>query len=65
MARRVARLAGSSEALTTYSDVALESLALHDVDEARRFVQRELGPLVADDAAARRMSATIGCFSIG
>ena len=62
MARRVARLAGSSEALTTYSDVALESLALHDVDEARRFVERELGPLVADDAAARRMGATIRVF---
>jgi hypothetical protein len=62
MARRVARLAGSSEAFTPYSDVALESLALHDVDEARRFVERELGPLVADDAAARRMSATIRIF---
>ena len=62
MARRVARLAGSSDALTTYSDVALESLTLHDVDEARRFVERELGPLVADDAAARRMGATIRVF---
>jgi hypothetical protein len=62
LARRVARLGRGRGASTPFADVSLDALATHDVDEARRFVARELGPLAADDDAARRMSATLRVF---
>ena len=62
LARRVARLGRGRGASTPFADVALDALATHDVDEARRFVERELGPLAGDDDAARRMSATVRVF---
>jgi len=62
LARSVARRARGRGAATTFSAVALDVLATHDADEALRFVERELGPLAADDDAARRMSATLRVF---
>ena len=62
LARRVARLGRGRGTATPFADVALDVLATHDVEEARRFVERELGPLASDDDAARRMSATVRVF---
>jgi hypothetical protein len=59
-ARRVAGLRGS--AWTCFTRVALDSLVTHDVDEARRFVAAELGPLAEDTDGARRLSATLRVF---
>jgi hypothetical protein len=42
-----------------FGDVQLESIALNDIDAARRFVAHELGDLVADDAAAERLRQTL------
>lgn len=62
LARGIARRARGRGAATPFSAVALDVLATHDPDEALRFVERELGPLAADDDAARRMSATLRVF---
>jgi DNA-binding PucR family transcriptional regulator len=62
LARRVARLGPGRGSATPFADVSLDALATHDVDEARRFVARELGPLAGDDDAARRVSATVRVF---
>jgi hypothetical protein len=63
LAGRVARLwRGRARCCTLFADIALDALATHDVDEAQRFVERELGPLASDDDAARRMSATLRVF---
>jgi PucR-like helix-turn-helix protein/diguanylate cyclase with GGDEF domain len=42
-----------------YADVMLESMALADVDTARRFVADELGELMGDNAAAARLRETL------
>lgn len=47
------------EAVTRYDDVALEAALLYDVRAARRFVERELGPLVSGDARSRVLRATL------
>lgn len=46
-------------ALLRFVEVQLESMALADVDRARRFVAHELGDLVAEDAAAARLRQTL------
>ncbi|MEA2618358.1 MAG: hypothetical protein QOE72_4141 [Chloroflexota bacterium] len=63
LARRVARLVGRPAGTAThYDDVALLALLTEDLDHARRFVTRELGPLASDDEATRRIVATLGAY---
>ena len=45
--------------VTRYDDVALESVLLCDPRAARRFAERELGPLVAPDAKTRALRDTL------
>jgi DNA-binding PucR family transcriptional regulator len=59
-ARRVARRTGA--AWTEFGDVALEALVTTDLDEARRFVRAELGPLAGDADLARRLAETLRVF---
>jgi DNA-binding PucR family transcriptional regulator len=61
-ARQVAKLGRARASWTTFNDVALEALATHDLHEARRFVERELGPLAGDDDAVLRLRATLRVF---
>lgn len=61
LAMRVAGLAGG-RAVTQFDEVALDALMTHDMDEARRFVAAELGPLAAADDATRRLSSTLRVF---
>jgi hypothetical protein len=61
-ARRVAKLGRASSGWTPFDAVALDALATHDMDEARRFVARELGPLAAEDDAILRLRATLRVF---
>jgi DNA-binding PucR family transcriptional regulator len=58
---RVAGLAGS-RGVTHFCDVSLDVLMTSDLDEARRFVAVELGPLAASDDATRRLSSTLRVF---
>ena len=48
--------------VTRYDDVALEAALLCDVHAARRFVERELGPLTAQDARTRVLRDTLGSY---
>jgi DNA-binding PucR family transcriptional regulator len=59
-ARRVARRCAAP--WTPFADVALDALVTHDVEEARRFVRAELGPLAGDGEAARRLRTTLTAF---
>ena len=63
LARRVARLVGDpGGSVTRYEDVALLALLTEDLDHARRFVTRELGPLAGDDEPTRRLAATLRVY---
>lgn len=63
-AYRVARF--KSQAVTLYSDVALESLLLQDVQSVRDFVQYSLGSMADDDERARVLRTTLlAYFSTG
>jgi DNA-binding PucR family transcriptional regulator len=63
MARRVASLAERpSTSCVSFGNVALDALMTHDVEEARRFVHSELGPLLDDSDASRRLTATLEVF---
>jgi hypothetical protein len=62
LARRVVQLRGGTGAVATYPDLALEALLTEDPDAARRFVDRELGPLAAGDDAAARLASTLAIF---
>jgi DNA-binding PucR family transcriptional regulator len=61
--RRLARLskhrAGS---VTRWGSVAVLGLLSADVERAREFVSRELGPLDADDDAMARLRATLAVY---
>ncbi|HEY6747254.1 MAG TPA: helix-turn-helix domain-containing protein [Mycobacteriales bacterium] len=59
-AHRVA--AHLSQPVTRYDDVALEAVLLCDVPGARRFVDRELGPLAAQDPRTRVLRDTLGSY---
>jgi hypothetical protein len=48
--------------LTRYADVAVEALATENEQEARSFVERELGALGDDSAASRRMRETLVAY---
>ncbi|MGH2881225.1 MAG: PucR family transcriptional regulator, partial [Solirubrobacteraceae bacterium] len=47
---------------TRYNDIALEALALADLDRARAFVTRELGPLASDDRRAQTLRNTLRAY---
>jgi hypothetical protein len=59
-AHRVA--AHLSQPVTRYDDVALEAALLCDAQTARRFVERELGPLTAQDARTRVLRETLASY---
>jgi DNA-binding PucR family transcriptional regulator len=59
-AGRVARMSGA--ALTLYDDVALEALALQDVEGAHRFVRHVLADLVEENPRARDLLATLRAY---
>jgi hypothetical protein len=48
--------------VTCYDDVALEATLLCDSRTARRFVERELGPLTAQDARTRVLRETLASY---
>ncbi len=48
--------------VTRYDDVALEAALLCDVRAARRFVERELGPLMSADARIAVLRDTLGHY---
>src|SRR5262249_19828756 len=58
LARRVA----GTTAVAWVADVSPDALLTHDIDEARRFVATELGPLAADDDGSCRLRATLEIF---
>ena len=58
-ARRVASLAGREPGVVLYDDVALVALLTHDLEQARRFAERTLGPLAQPDAGMRRLADTL------
>ena len=62
-ARRVAELAARpTGTITRYVRVALPAMATADLNQARTFVQRELGGLVADDDVTARLAATLRTY---
>ncbi len=61
-ARRVARLLRRSSPVVRYSDVAVIDLLTRDPEAARVVAAATLGPLGADDDAARRLLATLRVF---
>lgn len=63
LAKRVASLSErSSTSCVSFGNVALDSLMTADLDEARRFVHAEIGPLMEDSDASRRLAATLEVF---
>ncbi|MGE5407098.1 MAG: PucR family transcriptional regulator [Syntrophothermus sp.] len=62
LARRVAQLRGDRSARVCFPDVSLEALMVDDLDAARRFAERELGPLAGGDDAAMRIASTLAVF---
>jgi DNA-binding PucR family transcriptional regulator len=48
--------------VTAYRDVALTALASADLEQARHFVARELGPLAADDDYTVTLAATLRVY---
>lgn len=62
LARRVAQLRGEHPARAKFPDLALEALMVDDVEAARRFAERELGPLAATDDATVRLASTLAVF---
>ena len=62
-AQRIARLPGRRESsITRYNDIAVRALATADLEQARRFVERELGRLAAPDDTTRRLAATVRAY---
>ena len=59
-AHRVAR--HLPQLVTHYDDVALEAALLHDTHAARRFVERELGPLTAWDTRTCLLRETLHSY---
>lgn len=48
--------------ITRYDDVALEALAMADLEQAQWFVARELGPLAADERRAETLRRTLETY---
>jgi PucR-like helix-turn-helix protein/diguanylate cyclase with GGDEF domain len=62
-ARRVAQLSHRRPgSVTRYEDIALTALASADLDLARDFVARELGPLAEQDDDTVRLAATLRVY---
>lgn len=62
-AQRVARLADRpAGSVTRYDNVVLRAIATANLDQARQFVRRELGPLGAADETTRRLAATVRAY---
>lgn len=62
-ARRVARVAGRrSGAVNEYRHLALTALATSDLDQARRFIAEELGPLGNTDDVTVRIASTLRVY---
>ncbi|MDO8189091.1 helix-turn-helix domain-containing protein [Conexibacter sp. JD483] len=62
-ARRVALLERRpAGAAVRYDQVALQALASADVEQARRFVAWQLGPLAGDDDASRALAETLRAY---
>ncbi|MEA2171872.1 MAG: hypothetical protein QOF76_5172 [Solirubrobacteraceae bacterium] len=62
-ARKVASLfPRTRKRCTTFDAIALDALMTQDIDEARRFVASELGALLDDSDANRRLAATLEVF---
>ncbi len=62
LARRAAEVLGYGGGCVRFAERGLEALLLGDLDEARRFVARELGPLASDTESIRRIVATVLAF---
>lgn len=62
-ARRIARLSDrSTTSCVNFGAVALDVVMTQNLNEARRFVEAELGPLVDDSDTARRLAATLEIY---
>jgi len=61
-ARRVAELRGDSPAHVSYGDIAALDLATRDMDLARSFTLRELGPLAGSDRQMVRLADTLRVY---
>ena len=64
LARRAAELlsGGDPSRYVCFSETALDVLLTQDVEEARRFVVRELGPLANASASHQRLIETLAAF---
>ncbi len=63
LTKRVASLSERpSVTCMSFGSVALDALLTHDLDEAKRFVHYEIGPLMDDSDASRRLAATLEIF---
>jgi hypothetical protein len=58
-ARRVAQQTRRAPGVVRYDDVALLALLTHDLEQARRFARRCLGPLAEPEPAMRRLADTL------
>jgi hypothetical protein len=58
-ARRVARLMNLRDGPVRYDDVALLALVTKDLEQARDFARRTLGPLAARDESTARLAETL------
>jgi DNA-binding PucR family transcriptional regulator len=62
-ARRVASLERRPPGtITRYGQVALRALASANLSQARQFVERELGPLAAEDDVSLRLTGTLRAY---
>jgi len=62
-ARRVAKVAGRRAGpVNEYRSLALTALATSDLDQARRFIAEELGPLANTDDVTVRIAATLRVY---
>lgn len=60
-AQRMTQLSGLGTCVR-YDDVSVIAIATHNLPEVRRFIQRELGALTADNDATRRLVTTARVF---
>jgi len=61
-ARRVVRLLGRRDAVTSFAEVEVIDLLTRDPEAARSFAAETLGGLAALDAGPRRLLETLRCF---
>jgi len=62
MARRIAELSDRAPTTIGFGSVSLDALLTHDIDEARRFVADELGPLLDESEASNRLLITLEVY---